>query len=84
METYLVISEHSAEECNRALQYFHEYHESYLTKFWWGCADHDHNAYAIVEAENHNHARMSVPPLARDKARIIKLLHFNQMVKHPE
>ena len=84
MDTYLVISEHTVEECSRALQYFHEYHEGYLTKFWWGCADNDHTGYAIIEAETHDHAKMAVPPLVREKTRTVKLVHFNQMEKHPK
>jgi hypothetical protein len=84
MDTYLVISEHTEAECTRALQYFHEYHEGYLTKFWWGCYDNDHNGYAIIEAESHDHAKMSVPPLVRDKTRTIKLVHFNQMANPPK
>ena len=83
METYLVISCHTAEECDRALQYFHEYHEGYLTKFWWGCMDHDHNAYAIIEAESHEHAKMAVPPLARDKTKTIMLTHMDHSGVHP-
>ncbi len=83
MDTYLVISYHTAEDCDRALRYFHEYHEGYLTKFWWGCVDHDHNGYAIIEAESHEHAKMAVPPLIRDKARIIRLTHFDKGLIHP-
>jgi hypothetical protein len=83
MDTYLVISYHTAEDCTRALNYFHEYHEGYLTKFWWGCTDNDHNGYAIIEAESHEHAKMAVPPLARDKAKTIRLSHMNKDVKHP-
>jgi len=82
METFLIISHHTAEECTKAINYFHEYHEGFFTKFWWGCMDHDHNAYAIVEADNHEHAKMAVPPLVRDQARIIKLTHFNEMAIH--
>ena len=79
METYLVISEHTPEDCTRTLHYFHEFHEGYLTKFWWGCLDKDHSSYAIIEAESHEHAMMSVPPLAREKTKIIKIAHFNQL-----
>jgi hypothetical protein len=82
METYLVISCHTAEDCDRALKYFHEYHEGYLTKFWWGCKDNDHNGYAIIEAESHEHAKMAVPPLARDKARSILLSHMDHTQGH--
>ncbi|HTX89252.1 MAG TPA: hypothetical protein VMC08_09710 [Bacteroidales bacterium] len=83
MDTYLIISYHTAEDCDRALQYFHEYHSDYLTKFWWGCLDHDHNGYAIIDADSHEQAKMAVPPLARDKARIIKLTHFDTVMHHP-
>jgi hypothetical protein len=84
MDTYLVISTHTAEDCDQALKYFQEYHQGFLTKFWWGCLDHDHNGYAIIEAENHDHAKLAVPPLAREKAKIIKLTHFSQHMPHPE
>ena len=77
MDTYLVISGHTAEDCDRALKYFNEYHGTYLHMFWWGCLDHDHNGYAILEAESHEHAKMSVPPLAREKARVILLSHMD-------
>ncbi len=83
MDTYLVISNHTAEDCERALQYFHEYHEGYLTNFWWGCKDHDHNGYAIIEAESPEHSKMAVPPLIRDHARTIRLVHFGKGENHP-
>jgi hypothetical protein len=84
METYLVISTHTSEVCDRVLKYFHEFHEGYLTKFWWGCLDHDHTAYAIVQAESHEHALMAVPPLARATSRTVKLTHFDKQMVHPE
>jgi hypothetical protein len=83
MDTYLVISNHTAEDCKKAVEYFIEYHKGYLTKFEWGCMDQDHNAYAIIEAESHEHAKMSVPPLFRDKTRIIKLTRFGDLKAHP-
>jgi len=83
METYLIISAHTAEDCSRAITYFHEYHEGYLSKFWWGCMDHDHNGYAIIEAESNEHAKMAVPPLLRNEVKTIKLTHFKEMGEHP-
>jgi hypothetical protein len=84
MDKYLIVSSHTAEDCDRALQYFHEYHTGYLTHFWWGCMDHDHNGYAIIDAESHEEAKMAVPPLARDKTKTIKLIHLDGLIKHPE
>ena len=76
MNRYIVISGHTAEDCRRAVKYFAEFHAGYITHFEWGCKDNDHNAYAIIEAESHEHALMSVPPLFRDKARVVMLTYF--------
>jgi hypothetical protein len=77
MDRYLVISAHTAEDCRMAVKYFQQYHAGFLTHFDWGCYDNDHHAYAIIEAESHENALMSVPPLFRDRAKAIKLLQFN-------
>ncbi len=76
MDRYMIISGHTAEDCRRAVKYFMEFHANYLTHFEWGCKDNDHNAYTIIEAESHEQALLSVPPLFRDKARVIKLTKF--------
>ncbi|OFX46399.1 MAG: hypothetical protein A2046_13830 [Bacteroidetes bacterium GWA2_30_7] len=77
MDRYIIISNHTVEECNRAIKFFKEYHTGYLTHFEWGCHDNDHNAYAIIEANNHSEAIMAVPPLFRNKTKAIKLTTFN-------
>jgi hypothetical protein len=76
MDRYMVISEHTAEDCRQAVKYFAEFHAGYITHFEWGCKDNDHNAYAIIEADSHEQAKMVVPPLFRNKARVIKLTRF--------
>ncbi len=48
----------------------------YLHHFEWGCKDGVHSAWAIIEAENREHARQIVPWMVRDKARIVKLVKF--------
>jgi len=77
MDRYIVTSSHTPEECNLAIKHFREYHAGFLTHFEWGCHDNDHNAYAIVEAENHEQAKISVPPFLRHKAKVVKLTSFN-------
>lgn len=72
----MVISGHTAEDCRQAVKYFAEFHAGYITHFEWGCKDNDHNAYAIIEADSHEEAMMSVPPLLRREARVIMLTHF--------
>ena len=84
MNRYMVISGHTAEDCRQAVKYFAEFHAGYITHFEWGCKDNDHNAYKIIEAESHEEAMMSVPPLLRDKARIIMLVYFKPDLKGDE
>ena len=60
-----------------AVKYFRDHHAGFLTHFEWGCLDNDHTAYAIVEAENHEAAKLAVPPLFRDKTKAVKLTRFN-------
>ena len=76
MDRYMIISGHTAEDCRRAVKYFADFHAGYITHFEWGCKDNDHNAYAIIEADSHENAKMSVPPLLRDKTTVIKLVQF--------
>jgi hypothetical protein len=77
MSRYIVISPHTAEDCRMAVKHFREHHAGFLTHFEWGCYDNDHTAYALVDAESHEGAKMTVPPLFRDKARAIKLTSFD-------
>jgi len=81
MDRYIVISAHTAEDCRMAIKYFREYHAGFLTHFEWGCYDNDHHAYAIIEAESHENALMSVPPLFREKAKAIKLTYFKPFAR---
>lgn len=76
MNRYMVISGHTAEEYRQAVKYFAEFYAGYIAHYEWGCKDNDHNAYAIIEADSHEEAKMTVPPLFRDKARVIKLTYF--------
>lgn len=76
MDRYIIISEHTAEDCRMVVKEFVHYHAGFLTNFEWGCYDNDHHAYTMLEAESHAQALMSVPPAFRAKARAIKLTHF--------
>lgn len=77
MDRYLVISSHTAEDCKLAVKHFREHHAGFLTHFEWGCYDNDHTAYSFIDADSHEQAKMSVPPLFRDKTRVIKVVTFN-------
>ena len=73
MERYLIISPHTIEDCRIAIEHFSKYNAGFLTHFEWGCYDQDHNAYAFIEADSHEQALMSVPPLLRQKAKAIRM-----------
>ncbi len=77
MHRYLVISPHTAEDCKMAIKEFRKYNAGFLTHFEWGCLDDDHTAYAIIEAESHENAKMSVPTIFREKSRVILLTYFD-------
>jgi hypothetical protein len=77
MDRYIIISIHTAEDCKMAIKTFREHHAGFFTHFEWGCYDNDHTAYAIIEADSHEAAKMAVPPLFRNKTRVVKLTHFN-------
>jgi hypothetical protein len=74
MNRYLIESPHTAENCTQAVKDIHA--AGYLHYFDWGCDDDDHTSWAIVEAENAEHARQMVPWYLREKARIVKLVKF--------
>jgi hypothetical protein len=74
MERFMIESPHLVEECDRVLQDLHA--SGYLHHFEWGCKENDHTGWAIVEAENIEHARQIVPWYVRGKARIVRLVKF--------
>ncbi len=74
MERFIIESPHSAEDCDRVINDLHA--AGYLHFFDWGCKDNDHTAWAIVEAENLEHAKQIVPWHVRGKARIVRLVKF--------
>ena len=81
MDRYIIISSHTSEDCKMAIKQFRHYNQGFLTHFEWGCMDNDHRAYAIIEAESHESALMSVPPIFREKTRVIKLTNFDPSKK---
>ena len=76
MDRYIIVSPHTAEDCDRAIKEIHA--AGYLHHFEWGCKDNDHTGYAILEAENHEHARQIVPWFLRDRAHVAKLVKFGK------
>ncbi len=74
MDRYLIQSPHTAEECKQAVKDFNA--AGYLHHFEWGCDDNVHEAWAILEAESHEHARQIVPWEFRSRAHIVRLVKY--------
>jgi hypothetical protein len=75
MPKFLVVSNHTGEDCIKALQ--ETLAIGYLTHFEWGCKDDVHTGWAIMEAENKAQAIMSVPTFLRAEAQVILLTQFD-------
>ncbi|MFN3492421.1 MAG: hypothetical protein ACK40V_09405 [Anaerolineales bacterium] len=74
MQKYIIESPHTAENCGQLIKDLHA--AGYLHHFEWGCKDNDHTAWAIIEAEDLEHAKQVVPWYVREKARVVKLVKF--------
>jgi hypothetical protein len=77
MARFLVISQHTLEDCRLAVEHFAKYNAGFLTHFEWGCYDKDHNAYAFIDADSHEQALLSVPPFLRQKAKAIQVTELS-------
>jgi hypothetical protein len=76
MPRFLIESPHTGRECLMVLKDFLA--TGYLTHFEWGCKQGEHFGWCILEAASAAEAKMAVPSLVRDKARIVELKSFTQ------
>jgi len=74
MERYLIETPHTPQDCH--LLVGQVYSMGYLYHFEWGCPDGVHSGWAIIEAEDETQARLAVPSIVRNKARVVKLTRF--------
>jgi hypothetical protein len=75
MKRFIVISDHTAEDCVRAVK--ETLAIGYLTHYDWGCKDGVHTGWAIIEAESKSQALMSVPTFLRGSAHVVQLVKFD-------
>ena len=75
MERYLIETPHTGENCLALVDEIQA--QGYLHNFDWGCRAGVHTGWAIVDAENETQARMFVPPLIRQYARVTRLNKFS-------
>jgi len=76
MDRYLIETPHTASDCLRLLDEILAM--GYLNNFDWGCTAGDHTGWATIEAEGEDQARLAVPPLVRNKARVVRLNRFTE------
>lgn len=76
MDRYVIETPHTAQDCKMLVQQV--YAMGYLHHFDWGCMDGVHSGWAIIEAESEAQARLAVPAIVRNKARVIKLCKFSE------
>ncbi len=78
MQRFLVEVDHPAERvaCLRAVREILEMGSHFVTHAEWGCYDGVHTGWIIVEAENHDEARLVLPPRDRPLARVVRLNRF--------
>src|SRR4030042_1072068 len=74
MERYLIETPHTARDCKMLLDQI--YAMGYLYHFDWGVKVGVPSGWAIIEADNEADARLAVPPMVRNKARVIQLNKF--------
>jgi hypothetical protein len=75
MDRYMIETPHTDQECLILVKQLNA--QGFLWHFDWGCEAGIHSGWAIIEAESGAHARLAVPPLVRNRARIVKLNKFD-------
>jgi hypothetical protein len=75
MDRYLIETPHTDQDCQKLIDQILAM--GYLHHFDWGCKAGVHCGWAILEAESEAQARLVVPPLVRNKARVIRLNKFD-------
>ena len=69
--------EDKKDACDQAIKAFRETGSHFMTNADWGCGDGEHKAWFVVDLDSKEQARMILPPLFRENAKIVKLQQFN-------
>jgi hypothetical protein len=70
--------ENTKEACDRAIRVFLETGSHFMTNADWGCTDHVHKAWFVVDLDSKEEARAILPPLFRQSATIVALKQFHK------
>ncbi|MFQ5946104.1 MAG: hypothetical protein ACE5NC_07620 [Anaerolineae bacterium] len=73
---YLIETPHSEGECLALQEQVRAM--GYLMHFDWGCKSGEHNGWAVIEADSEGEVQMVVPPLVREKARVLEVIRYEE------
>ena len=84
MARFLIEVPHESEAagCVRAVQIFLNTGSHFLTHADWGCTDGEHKAWIIAELDSKQEARSILPPNLRTQAKIVRLDHFEVVLRY--
>ena len=79
MTRFLIEAPHEDKKdaCDQAIKAFRETGSHFMTNADWGCGDGEHKAWFVVDLDSKEQARMILPPLFRENAKIVELQQFN-------
>ena len=77
MARYIIQDSHDVDDCLKTLDAFLRAGAHYLTNAEWGCQGGEHTAWIVIEADSDEEARHLVPPVIRDRARLVRLNRFS-------
>ena len=78
MERFLIELEHEPKKnaCKLAVETMLTSGSHFLTHAEFGCKDEDHRCWIIVEMDNREEVKAILPPVYRNDAKIIQLMHY--------
>jgi hypothetical protein len=78
MQTYLVTTTHTPEQCLAALDEVAAKEPKMLDKIEWGCNSGDHTGYAFVQAKDEHAALEKLPETNRATAKAVPVTKFTR------
>jgi len=78
MDRFLIETPHREQDCMNLIQLLNA--QGYLTHFDFGCMHGVHTGWAVIEADSEAEARLTIPPLVRGQARVVKVNKFDAAV----
>ena len=76
MPKYLIHARHEPRECSRTLTDARLAGAHFLTHAEWGCLAGIHESWITVDVESADEALMTVPPILRKNAEVVRLNQF--------